>query len=93
MVVGKRGFSSTRSRLLDLAHSVKTNQIATVASVLWLAAVSQSYCFGQTINQKEFLGTVLPPESICYASIKVPSPENTYIRSDSTGGPIGPALS
>ncbi len=61
------------------------NQIATVASFLWLAAVGQSYCFGQTINQKEYLGTVLPAELIRYAGIEVPSPENIHIGSDSTG--------
>jgi hypothetical protein len=42
-------------------------------------------CFGQTLGEKDYLGAVLPPELIRYAGIEVPSQENIYILSDSTG--------
>lgn len=81
----KETFRAAQHGLLDLARSVKLNQRALIAFVLWLSAFVLSPCFGQLPSEKDYLAAVLPPELIRYAGVEVPSQDNIHICSDSTG--------
>ena len=64
--------------------SFATNPAA-IGALFLISVCGLNSSFGQTLDQKEYLSAVLPPDLMRYAGIEVPSQENIHIVSDSTG--------